>query len=98
MSDKLEISPKVAELSEKISNYMAKVDTETNRLQQLDNESQNLQQRIKSQQDVLGGMGLTQIEIQTSSYAKTLENRLQTVEYLYVVSKPIFTMRCAGIV
>ena len=55
------------------------VETETNRLQQLENESSNLQQRIKNQQDLLGGIGLTQIEQQTHGYIKILENRLQNV-------------------
>jgi hypothetical protein len=49
------------------------------RLQDLESETANLQQKIKSQQDLLGGIGLTQIEHQTNGYIKTLENRLQTV-------------------
>eukprot|EP00026_Physarum_polycephalum_P002978 Phypoly_transcript_02987.p1 GENE.Phypoly_transcript_02987~~Phypoly_transcript_02987.p1 ORF type:complete len:614 (+),score=97.37 Phypoly_transcript_02987:98-1939(+) len=73
------ISPKVAELSEKISTYGEKVDAETSRLQDLENETISLQQKIKSQQDLIGGIGLTQIEHQTNGYIKTLENRLQTV-------------------
>jgi hypothetical protein len=55
------------------------VEAETNRLQQIETETSNLQQKIKSQQDLLGGIGLTQIEQQTNGYIKTLENRLQTV-------------------
>ncbi len=50
-----------------------------NRLQELDNEIQDTQQQIKSQQDIVGGVGLTQIDIHASHYVKTLENRLQTV-------------------